>query len=272
MNAYQYKQGMSFQEAHILANNTLGNSAQNNGLGYMVYTVPQNQFLIGENGKLNPNAVLGNRVAYENQIYTLKPDNWTKEGTRTGFRQEYNLNISGGNDKYTFMGSLGYLKNEGISYGSDLERTTARLKTTFTPYSFMKVGANANYTHTDTRSLYDVFGVLYDVAPIYPLYIRDGEGNIMTDSHGKRYDYGYMDVGLSRPVEKEGNPIQDDILNKNDNNINSFSIQGYATFDFLKYFHLTVNGSTYITENRWKTTYNPYYGYYINTMSIIHKS
>ena len=87
----------------------------------MVYTVPQNQFLIGENGKLNPNAVLGNRVAYENQIYTLKPDNWTKEGTRTGFRQEYNLNISGGNDKYTFMGSLGYLKNEGISYGSDLE-------------------------------------------------------------------------------------------------------------------------------------------------------
>lgn len=37
----------------------------------------------------------------------------------------------------------------------------------------------------------------------------------MTDAHGKRYDYGYMDVGLTRPVEKEGNPIQDDILNFN---------------------------------------------------------
>lgn len=159
MNAYIYKQGMSFQEAHILANNTIANPAKDNGVGYMVYTVPENQFLIGENGKLNPNAVMGNRVAYDNQIYTLKSDNWTKEGTRTGLRQEYTLNISGGNDKYTFMGSVGYLKNQGITYGSDLQRTTARLKTTFNPYTFLKVGANATYTHTDTKSLYSVFGV-----------------------------------------------------------------------------------------------------------------
>lgn len=87
----------------------------------------------------------------------------------------------------------------------------------------------------------------------------------MTDEHGKRYDYGYMDVGLTRPVEKEGNSIQDDLLNQNHNSINAFSIQGFATVDFLNNFHFTVNGSTYVTENRWKTTYNPYYGYYVNT-------
>lgn len=40
----------------------------------MVYSVPQNQLLIGENGKINPNATLGNRVAYGDQIYTLYPD------------------------------------------------------------------------------------------------------------------------------------------------------------------------------------------------------
>lgn len=265
MNAYQYKQGMPFQQAHILANNTIPQTAQLNGLGYMVYTVPQNEFLIGENGKLNPNAVKGNRVAYKDQIYTLLPDDWTKEGTRTGLRQEYNVNISGGNDKYTFMASLGYLENEGIAYGSEMKRTTARLKTTFNPYSFMKLGANASYTHTATDSHSQVFGTLYEVAPIYPLYIRDGEGKILRDAHGRRYDYGYLDVGLVRPVEKEGNPIQDDILNVNNNDINAFSIQGYATFDFLKYFHLTVNGSTYVTENRWKSAYNPYYGYTVNT-------
>ncbi|MDE6036985.1 MAG: TonB-dependent receptor plug domain-containing protein, partial [Duncaniella sp.] len=66
MNDYRYKQGMSFQEAHILANNTLGLPDSQNGLGYMVYSVPENQFLIGENGTLNPNATLGNRVAYNN--------------------------------------------------------------------------------------------------------------------------------------------------------------------------------------------------------------
>ena len=265
MNAYRYKQGMSFQQAHIQANQTLPLSSQYSGLGYMVYSVPQGQFLIGENGKLNPNASMGNRVAYQNQIYSLVADDWTKEGTRTGLRQEYNANISGGSDRYTFMASLGYLGNEGIAYGSEMNRLSARLKTTFTPYSFMKVGVNASYTHTDTDSHSGVFGALYDVAPIYPLYIRDGEGNIMTDAHGRRYDYGYMDVGLVRPVEKQANDIQNDLLNINHNDINAFSMQGFATVDFLKYFHFTVNASTYVTENRWKKAYNPYYGYAVNT-------
>jgi len=261
MNNYMYRQGMTFQQAHSLANNNIGKDSPNNGLGYLVYSVPENQFLIGENGKLNPNATLGNRVAYNNQIYTLMPDDWTKEGTRNGFRQEYNANLSGGNDTYTFMASLGYINNEGISYGSAMERTTARIKTTFNPYSFLKVGANAGYTHTESDDLKYVFATLYNVAPIYPLYIRDGEGNILTDSHGKRFDYGYYDVGLDRPVEKNGNPIQDDLLNIYRNSVNAYNIQGFGTFDFLKYFHLTVNGSVYITENRLKSTVNPFYGY-----------
>lgn len=261
MNNYMYRQGMTFQQAHSLANNNIGKDSPNNGLGYLVYSVPENQFLIGENGKLNPNATLGNRVAYNNQIYTLMPDDWTKEGTRNGFRQEYNANLSGGNDTYTFMASLGYINNEGISYGSAMERTTARIKTTFNPYSFLKVGANAGYTHTESDDLKYVFATLYNVAPIYPLYIRDGEGNILTDSHGKRFDYGYYDVGLDRPVEKNGNPIQDDLLNIYRNSVNVYNIQGFGTFDFLKYFHLTVNGSVYITENRLKSTVNPFYGY-----------
>lgn len=265
MNNYLYRQGMTFQQAHIQANNTLGKDSQNNGLGYMVYSVPQNQFLIGENGKLNPNATLGNRVAYQNRIYTLMPDNWTKEGTRNGFRQEYNASISGGNDRYSFIASLGYIDNDGIAYGSSMERTTARLKATYTPYSFLKVGGNAGYTCTNSDDASGVFGTIYNVAPIYPLYIRDGEGNILTDSHGKRFDYGYYDVGLDRPVEKEGNPIQDDILNINNNSVNAFNIQGFGTFDFLKYFHLTINGSVYITENRMKYTYNPFYGYQVAT-------
>lgn len=265
MNYFQYKQGQSFQQAHITANNMIAKPSQDGGLGYMVYTVPENQFLIGENGKLNPNAVLGNRVAYQNQIYTLYPDDWTKEGTRDGFRQEYNLNLSGGNDKYSFLGAVGYIKNEGISYGSNMERTTARLKTTFNPYSFLKLGANAGYTHTESTSLYGVFSTLYNVAPIYPLYIRDGQGNIMYDSHGKRYDYGFMDVGLERPVGKQGNSIQDDRMNIYDNSVNAYNIQGYGTFDIAKYFHLTVNGSVYITENRGRSAVNPFYGYFENT-------
>lgn len=264
MNSYLYRQGMSFQEAHILANNTIGRPASENGLGYMVYSVPNNQFLIGENGKLNPNASLGNRVAYNNNIYTIYPDDWTKEGTRNGFRQEYNLSLSGGNDKYTIMATLGYLNNEGVSMGSNLERTTARLKTTYNPYSFLRIGANASYTHTNSNNNYSVFSVMYNIAPIYPVYLRDGAGNILYDKHGKRFDYGYNDVGLERPADKNANPLQDDILDLTKRSVNAFSTQGYATFDFLKYFHLTVNGSVYVTENRYKVAVNPYYGWNVS--------
>ena len=69
----------------------------------MVYNVPAGELLIGTNGKLNPNAVLGNRVAYKGNIYTLYPDNWLDNGTRDGFRQEYNINITGGNARNSIL-------------------------------------------------------------------------------------------------------------------------------------------------------------------------
>ena len=48
-------------------------------LGYNAYNVPQGQYLIGSNGKLNPNAVLGNIVEYGGQQYLIRPDKWLDE-------------------------------------------------------------------------------------------------------------------------------------------------------------------------------------------------
>lgn len=171
-NYYMNGLGQQFAQAHINANNILGGPNSSGGLGYMVYSMPEGEMLIGTNGRLNPNATLGNRVAYDGNIYTLYPDDWLEEGTRNGFRQEYNLNLTGGNDKFSFYGSLGYLGEEGISYGNDIERYSARLKTEYQAFSFLRVGANASYNHTETNSQSGVFNVLNDMSPIYPLYVR----------------------------------------------------------------------------------------------------
>lgn len=263
MNYYMYRQEvpMTFDQAHIEANRTLPRPETERGLGYMVYDVPKGEFLIGTNGRLNPHAVLGNRTYYNGQIYTLYPDNWLKEGTRNGFRQEYNLNITGGNDKYSLMASLGYLDNNGLTPTTNIKRINARLKVNYQAYSFLRVGASAGYTNTNSNSLGEVFQTPYILAPIYPLYIRDGNGNIMTDKNGPRYDYGNRDMGLIRPTLMNGNPNQSDRLDFNNNSSNAFNMQGFATLDFLRDFHLTVNGSVYITEYRTKRTYNPDYGY-----------
>lgn len=263
-------QGLSSYNAFVQANQLLSQPVGVGGLGYMVYSVPDGQPVIGSNGRLNPNARLGNRVENNGVIYTLYPDNWLKEGMRTGFRQEYNLNINGGSDQFLFMASLGYLKSQGLAYGSDIERLSARLKADYQAYSWLRVGANSSYTYTYSNTSDGVYGTVYSMAPIYPAYLRDANGDIMHDEHGKMYDYGAGTVGCERPVDTNGNVLQSDLLDKYTRSGNAFNLQGYADIDFLNHFKLTVNGSVYLTEARRGTAYNPYYGYQLTTGGYVY--
>lgn len=259
---YFRNSGMDAYAAYVQANNTLGASVDAGGLGYIGYSVPDGQYLIGTNGKLNPQATLGNRFSYNGQDYTIQPDDWKKEGTRTGLRQEYSVNLTGGSDQFQALASLGYLRNEGLSYGSDYKRYTARAKMDYQARPWLRVGANMSYAHNETDNETEIFSYYPIIAPIYPVYVRDGNGNIMTDSNGRVYDYGDGTVwGLTRPFSPSYSPIQTDRLDLYNNNSNAFGLQGYADISFLKDFKLTVNGSVYDTENRFQSANNPFYGY-----------
>ena len=49
---------------------------------------------------------------------------WAKPLIGTGIRNEYNLGISGGNDKTIYRTSLGYTKEDGYLKTTDFERFT----------------------------------------------------------------------------------------------------------------------------------------------------
>ncbi len=263
--------GMTPYAAHVNANTSiLGNEAASGGLGYNCYSVPEGQYLIGDNGKLNPNAKLGNVVEYNGQKYTIMPDDWLDESMRNTLRQEYNVNVNGGNDAAQIYASLGYLDEPGIAYGSGMERYTARLKSTLKANDWLKIGGNVNYAHTESDAAgsgsgYNVFYAASRVAPIYPLYIRDGEGNIMTDANGKMYDYGEgTNAGLTRQsVEKNTNPLKDDRIQTNNTVANSFSLTGFAdiTPTFVKGLKITLNGTVNDYEYRYTSTTQPFYGW-----------
>lgn len=68
--------------------------------------------MIGSNGKLNPNATIGNLVNYNGQEYLLTPDDWLDAAYKNSLRQEYNVTISSGNQKSSFYSSFGYLKTK----------------------------------------------------------------------------------------------------------------------------------------------------------------
>jgi TonB-linked SusC/RagA family outer membrane protein len=189
---------------------------------------------------------------------------------RHTLRQEYNVSVNGGNDAAQMYASLGYLNEPGIAYGSGIKRYTAHLKSTLKANEWLKVGGNVNYAHTNTdqagsNSGYNVFYAASRIAPIYPLYIRDGEGNIMTDQNGKMCDYGDGAVnGLVRSVvAKQINSLKDDQLQTNNSVANSFSLAGFAdiTPTFVKGLKLTLNGTVSDYEYRYTSTYQPFYGW-----------
>ncbi len=274
--------GMNPQAAYIWANQSMFEGGSS--LGYNVYTVPQGQMLVGSNGKLNPAATLGRAVNYKGADYFLSPDNWMDETYKHSLRQEYNVSVTQGNEKSNFFASVGYLSNEGIVIAkSDFKRFSARLAADVQAKPWLKVGANVNYSHIDMNSMDNegesastgnIFAAANQIAPIYPLYVRNGAGQIMTDAVGNTmYDYGNgMNAGLTRPIFGDSNAVGDAILNKYNSEGNVLMGNVFAEIRFLKNFKFTSNNSMNLQEVRGTQVLNPYYGQYADQNGIVYKS
>ncbi len=271
-NYYVDKEKLSPDQAYIKANNMVVGPAMSGGLAYQVYTVPQGEMFIGQNGKVNPNATLGRLVNYGGQDYWLRPDDWLDETYKSSLRQEYNISVSGRSDRSSFSASFGYLNNQGIIEGSDMERYTGRLRADFQAKKWLKVGANFGYANFkwnngngdegNGSSTGNIFAFSTYMAPIYPVYIRDGKGNIMVDKYGmKMYDYGDKgNAGLSRPIQPSANALQTSWLDKSLSEGNAINGTAFADFQLYKDLKLTVNVGFGLDETRSIQRRNAMYG------------
>ena len=277
---YYLDSDMTLAEAHAKANRTLTGSANDGGLGYMVYTLPAGQEFIGSNGKLNPQATLGRRLVYEGEEYYLQPDDWTDAAFRTSLRQEYNVSVGGSGDKTSVYASFGYLNNEGIAYNSDMERFTARAKVDYQAKKWLKLGVNASYSRFHYNSINDegasnssgnVFAYTTLVGPIYPLYIRGGDGRILYTEEGiKRYDYG-ENAGMVRSIFPNSNALSESRLNTNASEGNAFNGTGYFDISFLRDFKFTFNAGVSLDETRSTDVRNPYFGQFAGEEGLLSK-
>ncbi len=266
--------GYSPEKAFVSSNKNMINM-----LGYQVYTVPEGQYLIGQNGKLNPNATLGYQYTGANGItYYVQPDNWRDAAYKNSFRQEYTASVAGGTDKTSYYASVGYLGDNGIIEYSGYDRISARIKADYQAKKWLKIGANAAFVQTKQDSNpnmnADQFGstnLMYYtsmIAPIYPIYVRviDENGNpvIKTDERGQQqYDYGVSATnyyGLSRGFLQTGNPLGSNRYNLMRSEGNQFN--GTFTADFTITPHLTANVTSNVVWglSNYKTYDNPFYG------------
>ena len=198
--------GANEGEAHRWANQNIWNS-DNGGLGTQIYTVPAGQYLIGTNGKLNPNATLG----YNDGQYFYMPDDWYKELFSNGFRQEYTATVSGRNDKISYYASANYLNEKGIVQNSGFQRYNGRGKVEYHAKKWLRIGTNLSFTQNtstetgtqDWGSSINLFYVANMMAPIYPIYVRDAQGNVMyeTATNTPLYDNGSTSTNMKRPFQ-----------------------------------------------------------------------
>ena len=263
-----YGRGQSAEQANLNANKTMLSD-----LRYNVFTYPDNEQLIGLDGKINPHATLGRVVTgTDGKKYLMTPDDWANTLYNKSLRQEYNVSANGGTDRSTYYTSVGYLKDDGIIQQSGYERLTARLKADYQAKKWLKLGTNVGFvTSNQTQSsglsststlANNPFVFTSTLAPIYPLFIRDENGNIMKDDLGNDlYDFGSSSkFGIVRPVLDNNNPMAELALNRvtaNGHQLNASMSADIQITSFLK-ANLTstliwgqINGHTYS---------NAYYG------------
>ncbi|NDW18879.1 TonB-dependent receptor [Dysgonomonas sp. 216] len=231
-NQSVFSSGLDYVTAGVQASNDLIDV-----LGYNNYNVPNNELVNPITGRLNSNAKL------------MYHDDWLDEAFKTGARKEVSLRISGGSEKTTYYTSLNYLDEESYTRNSDFSRVSARLNIDQEVNSWFKVGLNSNFANTKTNeltfgstTLSNIFYFGQTIAPIYPVYVYDSNGNRVKDENGAdMYDYGDGAMG-ARPKGKGVNAISQQKYDLRETTIDAVSIRGYAQISFLEDFKFTING------------------------------
>ena len=120
---------------------------------------------------------------------------WESALFKTGYLQDYNLSASAGNQNSSFIGSLGYTKQTGVSLNSEMERFTGRVDAS-NKYKKVEFGMNASFSWTKNVHLPEgkfygsaIYASKVNLTPSTPIYNEDG-----TYASGYRENNGYNPI------------------------------------------------------------------------------
>lgn len=248
-------------------------SSNANVFGYQMYTIPQGEHLFLPDGTMNPNASLGYYDRARN--FGLYPDDWKKGTYHNGFRQEYNLSVSGGNDRMNYMVSAAFLDDQGVIQESDFKRLTTRASVEYQAKDWLKIGTNMSYTYQASNKPYGQDEDGYSgnasymasfIGPMYPMYLRDADGNIKTDPlppHRELYDYGMSGLdgmSISRSFMSGANPTGTLVYDKEEYLRDIFNGKWFARITPLEGLSVTGSIGYWVEWLRYNSLGNSRYG------------
>ena len=175
---------------------------------------------------------------------------WQKEVFRTAPSQDYNMNVSGKNDKTNYFFSIGYTRQGGITPASDFKRYSAKANINTKVNRWFNAGLNVTFSHSIQNTTVESSA---GASPLYnalsfpnavPVYIVDNEGNPVLDDNGnKQYNF-------TNPVSRDFNPLAIPLMDVNRSKFYRLLASGYAEITFFKgFFFKTVFSPDYVSTD-----------------------
>ena len=221
-------------QADALARTNASQSLINNvGTGYNIYNVADDQVVLS-NGKLNPAAT----IKYSDATTF---NQWEKALFNNRVRKEHNLSMTKGTEYNSFYFSFGYLGDEGYNMNTYFNRYATRFSYKGDITSWLKTNASSMITYTEQQGStedngYDnPFAWTRTIAPIYPIYEHDANGNRLST-----YDYG-----ITRKFNDNTNPVATQRENLNYNRDYYFNQSLSLDATLHKNLTLSANGNFY---------------------------
>ena len=229
----------------------------------------------------------GGYIKNEDGSYSFMDDtntDWFDEVFKTGFRQNHNVNISGGGKNNTYNLGLDYYNQKGTLEGAgpNYERYTVRLNNTF-DVKFIKFRIGLVYSHSDqdnmaisnaseyVQGLYgDVTNVLRGTLLMQPTikayddntWVLDEQVGAANNYHYDAYGYGvyyddiHGDISASNPLlvnnKLERNTRVDRLVATASANVNLLDMFGLQSANHKLSYNLNLSYSkTYAKDHTW---------------------
>lgn len=192
------------------------------------------------------------------------PEDWEDYGFQTSNRTEANIRIKGGDEKTTYFTSFGYLKDIGYVTDSDYERYSGRINLKHQAKEWLTGSMNVGYTVSETNNSgqsedsNSVFWFVDNIPSIYPLFLRDGNGDMVSDPYygGNVYDYGEN----GRKFGSSTNAIADARYGGSKAERHEINTNSYLKADITDYLSAEMRFGTQYYNNSGTNRGSPFYG------------
>ena len=189
-----------------------------------------NKYLLGRGWQTVTDPITGKEILYKNtdvDKYNLNDP---------AFSQDYNINMSGGNDRGTYYAGLGYNRQEGVPVNTFYERYSFITNASYKIADWLTSTSSLNYNRANWKNMpgsngseLNSFGRVRSLPPT--VLFEDEEGN--------------MKLG---PGTADGNQMYQPDQWWNDNQSDKFTMSQSFKIDILKNLSLTANMNWYYSE------------------------